>query len=58
MQGRLDVDMKHVSCGVAVKGKMYADIPLTMKINYDPEKSKLLLQLQDEVQPYSKIYFS
>ncbi|XP_053394079.1 uncharacterized protein LOC123525183 [Mercenaria mercenaria] len=48
LEGRMEVDMKYIRCGVTVKGKVYTDVPLSLSVNVDPENSKLLIKLKDE----------
>lgn len=45
----MEVDMKHIRSGLSVNSKIHMDAPASLSINLDPEVSKLLMKVRDEV---------
>jgi len=49
LRGSVEVEMKHVVSGVQVRGQAHIDLPLTISISTDLEKSKVHAKIKDMV---------
>lgn len=49
LRAAVEVDLKHIKSGVQVKGQAHIDLPMTMTLRSDPDKSKVLVKVKDQV---------